>query len=455
MKKEKNDKDQIEIEKRLNNIKRFYEKTGEIIDNLPNAVSDAVKSKLKDSILKNEDLKNFMQSIDDNRPPRFLLIGRTGVGKSSLINALCGAYVAQVSDTVSCTRKTETYKCVMGDRTLMEILDTRGIAESSPGRNNEAENQLIKEITRFSPDAAIFMLNCTHRDDVDSDAEFLKRVDKVYSKKYKNPLPIITVVNKCDEMAPARLKDPDEYTEAKKKKIDQQVQSYKAIIEGTGLKIAGIVPVSSLVEWETADGEPVDVEDIEKLSRSEREHLKIAFDGRWGIDRLYDLLEQSILDLNAQMGLRMAAKLDVIIKRLAEHLINIFSEIAAAVALTPIPIADIYILLPLQGILVCMIAYLYGRDLTMDTALEFILNLGGVTAAGFTFRLIAQESSKLLNGIIPAAGSVISSTIASSGTKAIGEAALAYYTEGESLEASKKKFEDVKEDFKKIRKNRH
>ena len=34
---------------------------------------------------------------------------------------------------------------------------------------------LIEQIDEFSPDVAIFMLNCTHRDDVNLDVEFLKK----------------------------------------------------------------------------------------------------------------------------------------------------------------------------------------------------------------------------------------------------------------------------------------
>ena len=71
-----------------------------------------------------------MDRIDSHRPPRIFLIGRTGVGKSSLINAICGSYVARVSDTHSCTERAQTHKCMDGDRVLMEMCDIRGIAES-------------------------------------------------------------------------------------------------------------------------------------------------------------------------------------------------------------------------------------------------------------------------------------------------------------------------------------
>ncbi len=81
-------------------------------------------------ILDDKELKELMKRIDKNRPPRLFLVGRTGAGKSSLVNALCGGYVAEVGDVRSCTVGTKIYNCTDSNRTLMEILDTRGIAES-------------------------------------------------------------------------------------------------------------------------------------------------------------------------------------------------------------------------------------------------------------------------------------------------------------------------------------
>ena len=93
----------MKIEQRLQNMKKFYIKAGEMIDKLPDAIPEKTRTLLKDTILGDKDLKNLMEGIDSHRPPRIFLIGRTGVGKSSLINALCGSYVANVSDTRSCT----------------------------------------------------------------------------------------------------------------------------------------------------------------------------------------------------------------------------------------------------------------------------------------------------------------------------------------------------------------
>lgn len=431
------------IEKRLAHMKNFYLKIEDILDSLPDVIPENTKDLLKNKILGDNSLKNLMDGIDSHRPPRIFLIGRTGVGKSSLINALCGAYVAKVSDTRSCTIGAEIYQCKENNRVLMEILDTRGIAESESLDNKiSAEELLVKQINEFSPDVAIMMLNCTHRDDIITDVEFMKKVSKDYEKTNSLKLPIVVVVNKCDEMAPSRFKLASEYPKNKIDKINEVVLYYKDIIVKNKLKIYDIIPVSSLIDWQTPDGMEVSVEDIDNLPQHDIDNLQIAFDGRYKIEELLDILEEAIQDFEAQMGLRMAARLNDVVVRVAKQLNKIFTGISASVALTPIPTSDIYILLILQSIMVTLIASLSGRDVSIDTAKEFIFSISGVGLVGYGLRLAAQQGSKFINAICPGAGSTISAAIASVGTNGIGKAAIAYYIEGNSID-------DVKTEIKK------
>lgn len=83
---------------------------------------------------------------------------------------------------------------------------------------------------------------------------------------------------------------------------------------------------------------------------------------------------------------------------------------------------------------------------TLDTAKEFIFGMGGMAGAGYAFRLLAQQASKLINAVWLGSGSAVSSGIAALGTSAIGKAAIAYYIDDETMDEAKKKFEKVKKD---------
>ena len=429
------------IEQRLQIIKNFYLKVDKLFDAIPDAIPDAAKSKIKDLLLSDSELKEFIEGIDSHRPPRIFLAGRTGIGKSSLINAIYGAYKAQVSDTSSCTRQTKTYPIKSGDTVKMEICDTRGTKESLT-RDDEvsAEEVLINDICAFSPDIAIYLLDCSRPDDVLSDVFTMKKLCDAYQKRNSYSLPLVIVLNKCDDVQPDRFKEPDKYPVAKIKNINDMIQQYTDIVDKSGLAYLKMIAVSSYIEWQTADGEYVSSDDIEKLPISEVEKLEIHFDGRYNIEELTDFLLTAIPDPEARMGLLMASKLTEVVRRMANHLCRVFSSIAVAIAATPILVHDIIPLSILQAILVSLIAALSGRNISIDTAKEFVASLLGIGGLGFSFRLIAQEASKLLNFLVPGAGSAVSATIAAGGTNLIGKMAIDYYIKEIPLEEVKQHF---------------
>ena len=207
------------------------------------------------------------------------------------------------------------------------------------------------------------------------------------------------------------------------------------------------------MEWQTKDGMPIDVQSIEYLSDEDKESLKISFDGRYNIDELFVVLNKEIADPEARMGLKLAARIDKVVKSLAKTVINIFSTISGIIAATPLPFADVYILLIIQAIMVALIAIMSGLEVNMDNALQvgkdFILSAGGIVGAGVGFRLVAQQGAKFINALVPVAGSAVSAAVAIGGTKAIGAAAVSYYIDGIDIKTVKKKIKEMKKNNKK------
>lgn len=103
-------------------------------------------------------------------------------------------------------------------------------------------------------------------------------------------------------------------------------------------------------------------------------------------------------------------------------------------------------LLIIQSILVVLIASLSGREVSLDAAREFIFSMSGIGVVGYGFKVLAQQASKLLNTVWPGSGSAVSSVVAFAGTSAIGNAAIAYYIDGQGLDVAKQKFEEVKKE---------
>lgn len=360
-------------------------------------------------------------------------MGRTGVGKSSLINAIFGAYLAETSAVEVGTKDSQVFQYKKNDEVIFEIIDTRGIKENLNALSSTAEEDLKNVIEEFEPDAFLLLTNGADRSTLREDAVYLK---EVYSS-LDITVPLVTVITRIDDIEPARIKEPTRYTQKKKDNIAIKEQQVSQVLEEVGLSDTFIVPVSSYIEWNH--------ENPESLSPEERAELMVEFDGRYNIDKLVNFLEDNI-DFRAAVYLMLNNKLDIAIEKIANKFVKVFSTASAGVAITPIPASDIVVLIPIQIVEVTLIAYLSGQKIDSKMAREFILSLGGVALFGLGLRFVAQQGAKFLNVLIPGSGSAISSTIAYSGTYAVGKAAIAYYIDGKTKEQAKKEMEDAKKE---------
>ncbi len=425
-----------ELKKRLQNIKNVYTALSDIINESFNRLPD-FKGKddfakmILEKALNDKKLKKLFDEIDNNRPPRFMLVGHTGAGKSSLINALCDSYVAKVSDNMSETQVTESYKCKREGETILELLDTRGTAESIVGSGTSAENELIASMKVFNPDLILFVNPGEVRDEsINRDAREIKNLCKKYKKETGVDIPLIAVMNKVDIISPT-ASSPSDYTEEKIEIIYENVERFKDIFDSEGLEYKEIIPVSSNIIWTVTNEKMAELDEETRLNASPRK------DCRWNIDKLWKTIEANLPD-EAAMGLALAQKITTAIKTLAKRFVLIFSEISAGVALMPIPFADMPILFGLQTVMVVLIAALSGEKLSVKAAQKFLIDASGIGIIGFLAKATAQQLAKTLNAVVPGSGSATSSAIAFGGTKIMGEAAIMRYINAESMSNVKK-----------------
>jgi len=153
----------------------------------------------------------------------------------------------------------------------------------------------------------------------------------------------------------------------------------------------------------------------EKLGLFEDDFFFVSAKRNINIDRVVrhiaDILPDAMQD--AFIG-QQRADIQLKEKRI-RTLIYSKATICGGVALTPIPVADLAIITPIQIAMVATIGYFHGIAVTKERAIELIGTLG----AGFGLREVARQLAKL----VPGAGSVLSAGIAFAGTVALGEAA--------------------------------
>ena len=307
-----------------------------------------------------------------------LIAGRSGVGKSTLINAIFQQNLAETGQGRPVTQNTRE---ISKDGVPLTILDTRGL-EMSDFKTTLAElEKTVRE-------------RCTDRDSnrhihvvwlcVQEDGRRVESAEIDLHNRLSSQVPILTVITKARSDG------------------------------GFRQEVLKLLPHSHNVVRVRAIAETRD--DGHVLSPM-------------GLETLVDATSQVIPE-----GKRRAFAAAQIAsigykKAQAQKIVATAATAAAAAGASPIPFSDAALLAPIQVSMIAGITSVFGLQLSMGTLSTLVASAIGVSGATYAGRTIVVNLIKLIPGVGTVAGGAISAATASTLTIALGETYIAVLAE--------------------------
>jgi len=382
----------------------------------------------------------------EQRAPALALVGRRGAGKSSMVNALFGAKVAEVGHVKAQTGR-GTWFDHKSEAGTVSVLDTRGIQEgSSPVESDTAADamaSIIVELKRKVPDVIVFLVKASEADSaIDADLAALERVYAEIEREHRFRPPLVAIATHCDVLEPkaVRLHRP---ADDAKEDVDEKLARVAEIEHHLESKIKERAKLAPHLVWTRG------ISTYMSFRKVEGGREVVRADERWRVDELVGTIFKHLPDAGRGTFVRIA-RVRGLQEELASNLTRATATICAGVAALPVPVADVIPITMLQVTLIAGIAWLSGRPLDRRAATEFLAAIGANVGIGFAFR---EGARALIKFVFPGAGSMVSGAVAFAGTLAIGAAARSYFLRGGSIEDAKKAYADEKAEAEKQNEN--
>lgn len=311
-------------------LRRLFE------DNIPSSVRNALKDDY-------EQVQSMLDKLEQGHV-HIAVFGRVSVGKSSLLNALLGKNVFSTSVLHGETKQAAMNQWTEYSDHGIFLIDTPGINEIS----GEEREKLAFEVSRRA-DLLLFVVDS---DITEVEFEALKQVSQIHR-------PIILVVNKADR-----------YTEAERKQL-------RAVLR---TRTQGMIAPENIV-FTVSQARNQTIITVNNKGEEEESVRVRPIDITALKTRLWDIVEADGKTLSALNASLFASDLS---QEVSERILQVKRELGAktirlycaakglAVAINPIPVADLVAAAALDVAMVAHLSKLYGLPMSMSESKELI-----------------------------------------------------------------------------------
>lgn len=312
------------------------------------------------------------KEVRNMEPVNILVAGKTGSGKSTLINAL---FREKLAETGIGHPVTQYVQKISKEGVPVNLFDTRGL-ELSPKAQHEVLkilSQLVDKTGKTPEERIDLCYYC-----INSNMARIEHFEIELIQAICQHVPVIIVLTQS---------------------LGNQVDDFKNYIKCLSLNIEAIIPV--LAQPYLIQGERyIQAHGLQALVDASLKALPLA------VKKAF---------INAQR-IDLKRKVDES-RRWAKRYIRV----AFGIGLSPIPVADSAVLVPMQIGMLAHITAIFGLSLDKAQVVSLIAGLGGTGGATFLGKYIVSSATKLIPGI----GTIASGTI-SGATAAVLTVALAY-----------------------------
>jgi uncharacterized protein (DUF697 family)/energy-coupling factor transporter ATP-binding protein EcfA2 len=318
--------------------------------------------------------KALDEALRERGHANVLVAGRTGVGKSTLVNAVFQGNFATTGQGRPVTTHTRE---ITKEGIPLSIFDTRGLELADYSETLKSLEKLVAERHGERDETRHIHVGWVC---ISEDLRRVEEAETALAEMLARYMPVVGVITKA-----------------------RSDQGFRAEVQRLLPAASNVVRVRALPE-ELDDGHRLPPMGLVELVQ----------------------LTMELFPEGQKRAYVAAQKADLALKRQRSHLIvGTAAASAAGIGATPIPFADAALIIPIQIGMVAGITTTYGLSVSEGFLSTLVASTVGSTAATLSGRVIVGGLLKLIPGVGSVMGGAINATTAAALTTAFGEAYIA------------------------------